>query len=287
MNKLKNSILYFLLLILPKNALSCLVGGLVGIELPKAIATWVNKTFAKLAGVDLSESEKTIEEYPTLQAFFTRRLKPNSRPLSSDLDCIISPADGFITMAGPIEHTTLIQAKGRYYDLRSLLANYSVFKRFVGGHYATIYLSPKDYHRFHAPLSGTVEETIYVPGALWPVNRWSVENVKELFCENERFITIIRDNGLERSLAHIAVGACMVGRIDLFYDALSNSVHGREKFSRDYQTIEIERGQELGQFMFGSTIILLFEPGLIEELCISAPCEIKMGQAIARFSNTK
>lgn len=254
----------------------------MSIRLPRRLAVAVNKLFAQGFKISLEETEKPIQEYPCLQDFFVRRLKPGLRPLAEG-KVMISPCDGFLSIAQEITNSTLIQAKGKNYSLTDLFQHEELVTTFCGGQYATIYLSPRDYHRFHAPVHGVLERTYYLPGNLWPVNRWAVENVERLFCQNERVISIIRC-GNNKLLAHIAVGATMVGKIDLAYTSLDYSV---PKIGRphcvEHEPIQVVVGQELGKFMFGSTIILVMEQGLLAEACIKNFGNVKMGEMLGRL----
>jgi phosphatidylserine decarboxylase len=285
MTKFKNSLIYLALYLLPKNLTSCLMGYLVSLRLPRGFAIKVNKAFARMFRVDLLESEKPIEDYPCLQEFFIRKLKPGLRPIM-DKDAIVSPCDGMLSVTGDINDGTLIQAKGKYYHLAELVGDQSLAKKFFNGSYATIYLSPKDYHRFHAPMRGSISKTVYIPGKLWPVNNWAVHNVERLFCQNERAITLMRDPKNNRLLAHIAVGATMVGKIDLNYINLAR-VKKACRYTRqavEHENMVMEAGQELGKFMFGSTIILLFEQGLMEDFAVKAPLKMKMGEILGTLA---
>lgn len=278
---LKNNILYLLLYLVPKNFLSSLVGRLVSIRLPKSLAMFVNRNFARIYNIDIDEAEKRLEEYSCLQEFFSRHLRPGARAIAANSN-IITPCDGKMTIASRVHDGTLIQVKGKHYSVDELLAGSPHVTRFVRGHYATLYLSPRDYHRFHVPITGTIIETIYVRGTLWPVNPWSVNTVDKLFCRNERVITLITDDKTRKLLAHIAVGATMVGKIALEYCRLDDNYedlpHGRRII---HDPISVEKGQALGTFLFGSTIILLMEHDLIAGFRKDAPCAVKMGEALA------
>lgn len=281
MTGFKNSVIYSVLFLLPKNLVSNLMGRLVSLKLPASLALYVNQIFARMTGITISEAEKPLNEYPTLQDFFIRRLKSGLRPIDPDKNAVVSPCDGFLCEAGPIIDGRLCAVKGKYYSLRDLVDSESLASRFLGGYFATIYLSPRDYHRFHAPVSGDVKETIYIPGALWPVNPWSVANVKDLFCINERIISLIAPEGHNKLIAHIAVGATMVGKIKLEYCDTESNVKSSKKIIPHPERVGLNKGQELGMFMFGSTIVLLFEPGLINGLTINTPTTLRMGERLA------
>lgn len=277
---IKNKFLYTLLYLMPKNLLSMLMGCLVSYRLPKALSIKINRMFADHFAIDLSEAEKPIEAYPSLQEFFIRKLKVGIRPIAPDCP-LVSPCDGVLSVAALVEQGSLVQAKGKTYSLSDLLIDKSLVDKFAHGFYSTIYLSPRDYHRFHAPITGVIERTIYVPGQLWPVNRWAVDNVDRLFCRNERVITLIR-NEENLLLAHIAVGATMVGKIDLSYVQLDYK--RTDDFIEVYhEPVAIKQGMELGKFMFGSTIIILMEKGLVREITPKNSAKVKMGEILGRL----
>ena len=280
MRSFKHSLFYGLLYLVPKNLVSRLMGFLVSLTPPRSVAIYINKCFARMVGINIEEAEKPLKDYPNLQAFFIRKLKPGLRPIASTPNAVVSPCDGFVSSFGQIRDGSLYAIKGSNYSLTSLLDAKDLAARFDGGFFTTIYLSPRDYHRFHAPLSGEIVETTYIPGALWPVNRWAVNNIPNLFCQNERIISLIKPQGQPKLLAYIAVGATMVGKIKLSYCDLESNVKS-PKLSRFHQAQNIIKGSELGMFMFGSTIILLFEPGLIDGFALTAPQAIKMGEIIA------
>lgn len=278
----KNCFLYVFIFLVPKNLFSRLVGYLVSIKWPHELAYLINKLFVKKFKLNMLEAEKPLAEYACLQDLFTRRLKPGIRKIDNSPDLIVSPCDGVISEAGIITMGRLLQIKGRYYNLSDLLGSPEHAQRFVGGYFATIYLSPCDYHRFHVPIDGKIKETMYIPGTLWPVNSWAVKNIKNLFCQNERVVTFIESNKNSKIIAHVAVGAYNVGKIKLSYCELeTNTGKGAAGMTSD---LAVVRGQDLGVFMFGSTIILLFEKELINSLLLRAPSEVRVGQALAHIN---
>jgi phosphatidylserine decarboxylase len=247
--------------VIPKNALSRLVGGLARARAPRALRLAAMRAFAWRYGVDLSECCE-LGSFRTFGEFFARPLRPGLRPIASGDELIVSPVDGVVSQAGRAEGGRLVQAKGLDYTLGALLADATLAARFHGGPFATLYLSPRDYHRIHFPLGGRITGYRYVPGRLWPVNPASVRGVPGLFTVNERLATL-----LETPLgacAVVAVGATVVGRIRAYYDPdvpVSNLPRARP-VARDYATpLPVEKGEELGAFEMGSTVILLFEPG--------------------------
>lgn len=258
--------------IMPKNLVSRIFGVIAEAELPQGARGAVNGTFARFAGIDLSESERPPSEYKSLNDFFTRALKSGARPIEThDPKHMVSPVDGRITQFGPIERDTLIQAKGKDYSLTELLDSAREATDFRQGYYATIYLSPRDYHHIHSPISGSLNKASYVPGHLWPVNPLSVKNVERLFAINERLITYIEQPEHFERVAVIKVGATCVGRIGLAFDDFESNRGPRRRREISLSPPEaIAHGQELGVFNLGSTVILLiassafsFDPELV------------------------
>lgn len=282
MKRFKDSIFYILLFLLPKNSISWLVGYLVSLTPPRSVALYINKLFAKCAKINLDEALLPISSYPNLQSFFIRRLKPGIRPIATDKDIVISPADGLLVQCGDIQNGNIFAIKGKNYDLSSLLDDEELASRFRGGSFAIIYLSPRDYHRFHVPSDSEIYQTIYVPGALWPVNGWAVKNIDNLFCQNERIITLLKPSHTDKTMAYISVGATMVGKIKLNYCKLESNTTSK-KSSQKHEDILVKKGDELGKFMFGSTIVLLFEQGLIDHFNRSCSSQIKMGESLGTF----
>lgn len=284
MSTLKNSICYTLLFLLPKNFVSCMLGKLVSLPLPRGLALFVNKWFARVFKIDLDEAALPIENFPNLQQFFIRRLKPGTRPIADGEHLMVSPCDGHMSVHGTIVEDQLLQIKGKYYGLLNLLRDTDCTARFRAGHYATIYLSPRDYHRFHCPIDGVIVRSFYIPGTLWPVNRWAVSSVEQLFCQNERVVTLIEEPHTKKLMAHIAVGATVVGRMALAYTDFDQYLKtGAAIQEIDHVPIMVSRGQELGRFMFGSTIVLLMEPGLMTSFTKMAPTHVKMGETLGNL----
>lgn len=247
--------------LLPKNALSRAIGALTRWPAPAAVRLGAMKAFARRYGIDLTECPE-LEGYRTFGEFFARPLRPGLRPIAPGDAVAVSPVDGVVSEAGIAASGRLVQAKGIDYTAAALLADGDLARRLAGGAYATVYLSPRDYHRVHFPLGGRVLGWRYVPGMLWPVNPASVRSVRGLFAANERLVTVMETPlGL---CAVVAVGATVVGRVHAYYDPavpLTNRPGGAPQ-RRDYGTpIRVQKGQELGAFEMGSTVILLFEPG--------------------------
>jgi phosphatidylserine decarboxylase len=238
-----------------------------GWRLPSPLRAPACRTFARILGADLGEVRDPLDSFPSLQDFFTRALRPDARPVDPDPAALVSPCDGSWGEAGRIVEGTLLQLKGRPYSLAALLGDDAIAVDFEGGWFATFYLAPRNYHRFHAPCDAWVTRAVHVPGALWPVNRIGLEGVRNLFAENERicaFVRLQRDDARE-SLALAAVGATLVGKVHVTFDALTTNDGTREPRWREYgDPPRLAKGAEWGRFEFGSTLVLAAAPGALE-----------------------
>lgn len=249
--------------LLPKNALSRAAGALTRWRAPAPVRLAAMKAFARRYGVDLSECPE-LEVYRTFGEFFARPLRPGLRPVAPGEQTVVSPVDGVVSETGVVTEGRLVQAKGIDYTARALLADEALARALDGGAYATIYLSPRDYHRIHFPVGGAVTGWRYVPGRLWPVNPASVRTVPGLFAVNERLVTVLATP--VGRCAVVAVGATVVGRVHAYYDPTvprTNEPGGAAR-RRDYEVpLPVSKGQELGAFEMGSTVILVFERGKV------------------------
>jgi phosphatidylserine decarboxylase len=223
-------------------------------------------------GADVDEAEQPLESYPTLNRFFTRTLRPGARAWPTDAAIVASPVDGAVGQMGIIRAGRLIQAKGRLYGVAELLEEAECAPRYEGGAFLTLYLSPKDYHRIHAPVGGEIREARHVPGALLPVNAPSVAHVPELFARNERLMCHV--DGSFGRVAVVAVGAYNVGRISAAFDSAWNAPpgesawvtnrRGMQSAARVYDPpVPVRQGDEIMTFHLGSTVVLVFEPGRV------------------------
>jgi len=268
-----------LMRLLPRSALSTVVGKLTRAPAPASFHQAFMRFFAKRYAVALEDAEGSVADYPTFAQFFTRRLKPGLRPIDSSPGIVISPVDGAVSEAGTITNGACLQAKGITFPVGKLLGDEARVAAFEGGAYATLYLSPRDYHRIHTPLEGTIDGYTYLPGEFWPVNPASVRNVDALFAVNERLVTWMTTP--LGTCAVVAVGATCVSRIHASYDAIVTHTGQPSKSHRYDRPIAVERGAELGMFEMGSTVILLFEKGRVrwdESLKPFAP--VQMGRRI-------
>lgn len=212
----------------------------------------------------MAEAERPLAEYQTLAELFTRRLRLGVRPIATSQ--LVHPCDSEITQFGAMAGgTTLIQAKGINYPLAELLKNGALAKKLENGFFVTYYLCPTDYHRVHSPIAGLVTSITYVPGTLWPVNRWSVQAVPGLFTINERLIVEIASEG--GSLAVVFVGATNVGKISLSFDSTFVTNQRPHPTQVQHLTLKqpvaITKGQELGTFHLGSTVVMVMAKSLV------------------------
>jgi phosphatidylserine decarboxylase len=256
------SVLAFLLSLLPKSLLSSWVGRVVHAPLPPPVARRSVALFARWYQINLAEAELPLAHYPTIGALFSRRLKPGVRPLGPGP---VHPADALITVSGPIDQHTLLQGKGHTYTLEELVHNPQVASHFAQGSFLTYYLCPTDYHRVHAPVAGAVTWSCHIPGAFWPVNAWGVRQVPKLFCVNERVVTLLQTS--QGPVAVVMIAAMHVGQITLAYDtSITTTKRGpRRPITETVYTPPqpLRKGAELGIFHMGSTVIVLFAPGVL------------------------
>ena len=260
--------------------------------LPSRLQRAEIRLFGWLAGVDLSEMRDEVEAFSSLQQFFTRALRAGARPIEGGRACLVSPCDGAWGASGPIASGQLLQVKGRAYRVADLLGDEELADAYEGGCYATFYLSPRDYHRFHTPTAGRVVRLDYHPGSLWPVNSMGLQGIDGLFARNERICaylepesTVFVGGGVDvgwRSIALVAVGATMVGSVRLAFNELCTNVPGSVPIRREFgeNAPHFTRGEEWGHFEFGSTIVMLTPPGELEIDFRPLGEPLRMGEAI-------
>jgi phosphatidylserine decarboxylase len=265
---------------LPRNLISRGFGWIARRRRPRFLVRPFMRWFAGRFGLDLSEAARPFEEYDSLLALFTRELKEGARPLADDEGAFLCPVDARVGAFGRVEAGRAYQAKGMDYDLGALLGDAALAERFEGGHFLTLYLSPRDYHRMHTPRPGRISRTIYEPGTLWPVNAAAVRSVPQLFAVNER-VTAMLDTDWG-DVAYVMVGATNVGSIRLAYrDFVSN--RGGSRFDEVHDPAPpFERGAHLATFELGSTVVLFLEPQELQWEGIEPGAWLAMGTAIAR-----
>ncbi|MCA9321975.1 MAG: phosphatidylserine decarboxylase [Planctomycetes bacterium] len=267
-----------LLRFLPRNLISRLFGRLAAVERPRFFASWCKESFARRFDIDFGEAEHPIEFYPSLLKMFTRRLREGARPIDLDPTAIVSPVDARVGAFGRIESGRLLQAKGMDYGLAALLGSDEAAQPFSDGHFVTLYLSPRDYHRIHTPDTGRIRSTLYEPGTLWPVNPPAVRTIPALFAVNERVTTVIATDDGE--LAVCMVGATNVGSIRLAYEDFVSNRRGARFVAEHVPPLECFRGSELGTFELGSTVVLLIANARFRFEGLEEGAWIPMGQAI-------
>ncbi|MEZ6196895.1 MAG: archaetidylserine decarboxylase [Planctomycetota bacterium] len=240
---------------LPKNLISRGFGWIARRERPRFLVRPFMRWFVRRFDLDLGEAARPFETYPSLLALFTRELRPGARPLEGGPRTLCNPVDARVGAFGRVESGTLFQAKGMDYSLEALLGSAEEARRFEGGAFLTLYLSPRDYHRLHSPAAGTISATLYEPGTLWPVNPPAVRTIPSLFAVNER-VTAILETEIG-PVAYVMVGATNVGSIRLAYRDFVSNRGGARFHERHDPPRPVERGGHLGTFELGSTVVLV------------------------------
>lgn len=264
----------------PAGVYSRVVGRVSRIALPASLRRPALGAFARAVGADLDEPELKLERYGSFGAFFARRLRAGARPVDTAPGAVVAPADGLITAAGIADDGTLLQAKGRSYRLADLLADEPLADELRGGAFVTVYLSPRDYHRVHAPVEGELAGWRYVPGARWPVGPRFVERIPSLYAKNERAVARIdtaRGPAAVVMVAAIGVGNLYLGHVpstplpttplptgsDAGAGIETTELRqlGEHRRIDCVPPVHLARGDELGAFMLGSTVIAILPPG--------------------------
>jgi phosphatidylserine decarboxylase len=274
----------FLLLqhLLPRTGLTRLLGALSRARGPAWLRRLAIRTFIRHFRVDMSEAANSDPDaYGSFEAFFTRRLRHDVRHWEDDPAVVASPCDGTVSECGPLDGRRMVQAKGRAYSVDELLADPRLGEQFRDGSFATLYLSPRDYHRVHMPQNATLERMVYVPGGLYSVNAMTVTARDRLFARNERVVSIFR--GPAGRFAMVLVGAMVVGGIRTTW-AGRVTPRTREPWHVTTEArIAFERGDEMGLFELGSTVILVYPSGAVgwrPELLPGTP--IRLGETLGR-----
>jgi len=244
------------------------------------------RAFVRGFDVDLGDAaEPDARRYATFNAFFTRALRPDARPLAPQTDALLCPVDGAISQLGPLEDGRLVQAKGQTFQLAELLGGDTTLAAgFQRGAFATLYLSPRDYHRIHMPVDGTLAETIHVPGRLFSVNAATAAWIPRLYARNERVVCLFDSTaGL---VAVVLVGAIFVGSIETVWGGELTPPRGRvlRRLLPPRPAPTLARGAELGRFNMGSTVILLLPAGAVEWRPDLVPGRaVRVGEALGRI----
>ena len=248
---------------------SALIGWTAGRELPVRVRPLAYRAFARAVGANLEEAELPLGMYPSFGEFFARGLRRGARPVDTSPGAVIAPCDGVIAACGVATGGMLIQAKGLEYRLADLIGDEVLALRLTGGHYATIYLSPRDYHRVHAPIDAAIVGYEYMPGALWPVNPRLTGRREGLFTRNERVVLHLNSR-TAGDVVLVMVGAVGVGNIRLSHPAFPSQPPDSatlrpagERYRVELRDVRVRRGDELGAFRLGSTVVMAFAPGAV------------------------
>ncbi|NNG99602.1 archaetidylserine decarboxylase [Acinetobacter sp. ANC 5414] len=262
--------------VVPQHQLSRVVGKLAASENP-IVKNTVIQAFKAQYGIDMSIAEQgDALKYKSFNEFFTRSLKEGVREIDANPNSVVSPADGAISQLGKIEDGDIFQAKGQSFSVEKLIADPQLAEPFKNGQFATVYLSPKDYHRVHMPFAGTLTETLYVPGELFSVNQTTAENIPGLFARNERMVCLF-DTELGR-MAVVLVGAMIVAGIET---VATGKVKPTGRLELNQHNLFLEKGAELGRFYLGSTAVILFEQDKMEwDVAFKANSTVVMGEAL-------
>lgn len=274
----------FLFHLLPHHFVSRITFWLTRLETP--LKNPAIRLFICAFDVDMSESEhQSVENYISFNKFFTRKLVAGARPIDSNANFITCPADGRISQITKYHDGQVIQAKGQYFSMTQLLGgdnNYGTLCQ--SGHFATIYLSPRNYHRVHMPFDGELIEMIYVPGRLFSVAPYSAEVIKGLYSRNERVVSIFKTK--IGYMAVVMVGAINVAAIEMAWEGLVTPPHGKNITRKTYSNVELKKGDELGIFNMGSTVIMAFEANKVEwHKHLQIQQAVQMGQTLGEIIN--
>jgi phosphatidylserine decarboxylase len=277
---------------LPQAALSRGFGSLASVRIPPSMRPVVLGGFARLVGIDLTEAEKPLESYESINDLFVRRLRAGARSWPSKGRPIASPVDGVLGRSGTIEAGRLLQAKGRWYTAAELLGDEDEASLYEGGIFITIYLSPRHYHRIHSPVAGRISAARHVPGALLPVNAAGVMHVDRLFARNERVVCSLEAEGGRAAL--VAVAAYNVGGISTAFDATWLTADRRGVTNRGAAApevrsysppVDVALGDEVMAFHLGSTIVLLLQRGASTDGDLVPGSEVLLGQQLGRWKS--
>ena len=267
--------------LLPKQALTSLAGKLAGAR-AGGMTTAAIRWFVKRYGVNMAEAvDPDLTSYATFNDFFTRRLKVGARPLATAT--YLCPVDGAISQFGSIERDQIFQAKGHSYSTTTLIGgDETLARRFENGSFATLYLSPRDYHRIHMPCAGRLLSMIHVPGALFSVNPTTARGVPGLFARNERVVCVFEDDD-GQPFVLVLVGATIVGSMATVWHGVVNPPRPGRLRQWTYRPGEVSlaKGEEMGRFLLGSTVVMLFPQGrLVFNPAWAPACPIRMGEAM-------
>jgi phosphatidylserine decarboxylase len=277
------SLITALTYVLPHRLMSSFARRLAYSRNPR-LKQWLIDTVTRKFGVDLNEAaEPDPKAYPTFNAFFTRALKPGARVPDADANTLLMPADGHISQCGDIVDGRIFQAKGQSFTAAQLLGDETAAAPFADGVFATVYLSPRDYHRVHMPWTGTLRETVHVPGRLFSVGTDAVKSVPGLFARNERLVCHFDTEFGPMCL--VMVGALLVSGVETVWSGVEIPAYGDRITSKDYRGkgITLQRFAEMARFNYGSTVIVLLPKGCAQlNAALNAECAVRLGQCLAQ-----
>jgi phosphatidylserine decarboxylase len=254
---------------------------------------WKNlliRSLSRLYAIDVAEAASgDAADYPNFNAFFTRALKPGARSADPDPRALLMPADGRISQLGDIDDGVLLQAKGHHFQVAELLADPALAEPFRDGCFATVYLSPRDYHRIHMPLAGRLRETLHVPGQLFSVSPGTVASVPKVFARNERLVCLFdTEHG---PVAVVLVGAMLVSGVETVWGGVEIPPYAKTIVRRDFRqvrpAVDLPRFAELGRFNMGSTVILLMPKGFSVDSGLGPESNVRVGQRLGRIPENR
>jgi phosphatidylserine decarboxylase len=271
--------------VIPKQALTSFAGWVAGKE-RGAVTTWIVRRFVAKYSVNMAEAlESDISRYASFNDFFTRALKPGARPIAQA--ALVSPVDGAISQFGAIEGDQIFQAKGHRYRTTELVGgDPALAAQFAHGSFATLYLSPRDYHRIHMPCDGRLLRMIHVPGDLFSVNPTTARGVPGLFARNERVVCVFES--ARGPFVLVLVGATIVGSMATVWHGVVNPSRrgGVREWRYDDQEIALKQGEEMGRFLLGSTVVMLFPPPALRFNARWAPTgPVRLGEPMAEYAS--
>ena len=267
--------------LMPKRLLTQWMGRVANLHGGALTRSMIRSFIAKYK-VDMSEAaQPDVESYPTFNEFFTRALREGIRPIADAP--FVCPVDAAISQFGPIEHDQIFQAKGHSYSTRALVGgDQALAHQFNHGHFATLYLAPKDYHRIHMPCEGRLTRMIYIPGDLFSVNPLTARHVPSLFARNERVVCVFET--AHGPFVNVLVGATIVGSVATVWHGVVNPPRTRDirEWRYDDQNIVLAKGAEMGRFLLGSTVVMLFPKNVVTFVGDWAPSRpVRLGEAMA------
>ncbi len=266
-----------------------MLGKVARVSAPKSLLRAAMQVYCRAYSVDLADFIVPAQGFASFDAFFTRQLRPGLRPLDADPHALLSPADGLIAELGPIDVGCTLRVKGRNYTVGELIGDERAASVYAGGNFVIVYLSPRDYHRVHAPVTGRVRSLRHVPGTLFPVNDIGLEHVPRLFARNER-VVVEQESAQHGAVATVMVGAIGVGRITLSFDddvVTNDGTEFGERVYSEHDAPVLERGAELGAFHLGSTAIVFTGPASGLSFVRHVGESVRFGEALLRQQQTR